>query len=1318
MIFFFYKQLVFVPPAGVMVSSPRCCCCGGTDDPHQCQQSFSTRKRLKVSESIHRDLELHNQRGDGVVSSMELTHGCSNSSIRTSSPCGNCDDQVDAHPGAEMSCHSNGDVLQPSCDTGGGGGTSHQHQSCSGYGSAAAFVSGWMYVNEQGQMCGPYIQEQLYEGLSSGFLPDELPVYPIVNGSLINPVPLNYFKQFPDHITTGFLYLTATLPNIKGPTNSSTCSDGELPSNRKDAMPTTAYFNSQLASQPCINYNGSFSQQMPNIGAATPTMSYQPSSGEESCWLFEDDKGMKHGPHSLVELYSWHHYGYIKGSLMFSVHNPEIYHVSNKFQPFIFQSLINTWGAAGPGTASTSDDRDRKIGSLSCFISEISEVVCSQLHRGIMKAARRVVLDEIISQIIAESGVAKKAQRCLSLEVVNNQAVQTCSLDGNRSETNYVKDSVASESEAAASSSGLEPKYSTYANPIKIHASKKSIGSFENFWDAYIVACRTIFDSSMQVMWNAVFYDPIVEFSSAWRKRKLWSGHSAAVKQGISLKEYEGRIEKPRAEALESEQDSSVHEIDCPPGFEVVRIELDTSPRSPLASSSSFVGEKSSDRNLLSTDTIYNGIENVLSTVECDLHSSAKMSLADYFETLVNKEVTKVVDSLKYDQLNEVAIDSSVQHSLIAARGYSDTRPCSKIIPPDNLQAPSHSAKQTHQTTLYISKNSFCNTVREACTHLNNAVIDQDIDELLPPGFLNNSTTIAPVRICKFRPFRLDQYVPKIGVYAALAVFRKRLHDDILREWKSLFLDDALNGFLISWFLSKKHSKFDANEGGESEVNRDKLGDSPAAFGKVKEKSLNGHVTGTFDAPLMMGKYTYYRKKKLSRRKLGSLSEHTTLGDIGSEDLSVDNSRKQNISAAEIGGNETPTAKTKKIGNEDNSSSLNSSNKKAVIASVVQEPVVNEYDPRCSKQNISVIKDGSHVKKVSNNKGREIGTKKVRAGDCSRSILQSTKVANLKRKPSVDVVPPSRSGKVQKLATGSGKQVASKQVAVRNTKISKSRMSKPCPKSDGCARSSINGWEWRRWSLNASPAERARVRGSHRVHAQYMGSDVHGSQFLSAKGLSARTNRAKLRNLLAAAEGADLLKPTQLKARKKRLRFQRSKIHDWGLIALEPIEAEDFVIEYVGELIRPRVSDIREQHYEKMGIGSSYLFRLDDGYVVDATKHGGIARFINHSCEPNCYTKVISVEGQKKIFIYAKRHIVAGEEITYNYKFPVEEKKIPCNCGSRSMYFSVSTFPYHAFEVPTVDVIGKEEQGRELSASVIEHLLEALFPCMTTGTAI
>lgn len=248
---------------------------------------------------------------------------------------------------------------------------------------------------------------------------------------------------------------------------------------------------------------------------------------------------------------------------------------------------------------------------------------------------------------------------------------------------------------------------------------------------------------------------------------------------------------------------------------------------------------------------------------------------------------------------------------------------------------------------------------------------------------------------------------------------------------------------------------------------------------------------------------------------------------------------------------------------------------------------------------------------------------------------------------------------------GSNKDVP-KQLIRRKEKFRKLKMTSSYPKSDGCARSSINGWAWRKWSHGASPAERALVRGSHSIRVdKFGGLQENSSRLLNNKSQSARTNRAKFRNLVAAAEGAELLKITQLKARKKRLKFQRSKIHDWGLVALEPIEAEDFVIEYVGELIRPKISDIRERQYEKMGIGSSYLFRIDHDYVVDATKRGGLARFINHSCEPNCYTKIINVEGQKKIFIYAKKPIPAGEELTYNYKFPLEEKKIPCNCGSR-----------------------------------------------------
>ena len=82
----------------------------------------------------------------------------------------------------------------------------------------------------------------------------------------------------------------------------------------------------------------------------------------------------------------------------------------------------------------------------------------------------------------------------------------------------------------------------------------------------------------------------------------------------------------------------------------------------------------------------------------------------------------------------------------------------------------------------------------------------------------------------------------------------------------------------------------------------------------------------------------------------------------------------------------------------------------------------------------------------------------------------------------------------------------------------------------------------------------------------------------------------------------------------KRVRFGRSKIHNWGLFAQEPIAPHEMVIEYIGEKIRANIADVREQRYERVGIGSSYLFRVDDFSVIDATKCGNYARFMNHCC--------------------------------------------------------------------------------------------------------
>lgn len=108
---------------------------------------------------------------------------------------------------------------------------------------------------------------------------------------------------------------------------------------------------------------------------------------------------------------------------------------------------------------------------------------------------------------------------------------------------------------------------------------------------------------------------------------------------------------------------------------------------------------------------------------------------------------------------------------------------------------------------------------------------------------------------------------------------------------------------------------------------------------------------------------------------------------------------------------------------------------------------------------------------------------------------------------------------------------------------------------------------------------------------------------------TSRMNRVNNRRLAADMEvqkktlstESDILRFNQLKARKKQLKFARSPIHDWGLFAMEDIEAHEMVIEYVGEIIRFQVAELREKQYERVGIGSSYLFRIDDENIIDGT---------------------------------------------------------------------------------------------------------------------
>ncbi|XP_058813467.1 nuclear receptor binding SET domain protein [Topomyia yanbarensis] len=121
----------------------------------------------------------------------------------------------------------------------------------------------------------------------------------------------------------------------------------------------------------------------------------------------------------------------------------------------------------------------------------------------------------------------------------------------------------------------------------------------------------------------------------------------------------------------------------------------------------------------------------------------------------------------------------------------------------------------------------------------------------------------------------------------------------------------------------------------------------------------------------------------------------------------------------------------------------------------------------------------------------------------------------------------------------------------------------------------------------------------------------------------------------------------------------------WGLVAQEDIRVGQFVIEYVGEVINNdelarRLQQKREQKDENW-----YFLTIDSELTIDAGPRGNLARFINHSCEPNCETLLWNVGGAQSVGLFAIKSIKAGDELTFNYNFESksDEKKI-CHCDA------------------------------------------------------
>ncbi|NWU33436.1 ASH1L methyltransferase, partial [Hylia prasina] len=126
----------------------------------------------------------------------------------------------------------------------------------------------------------------------------------------------------------------------------------------------------------------------------------------------------------------------------------------------------------------------------------------------------------------------------------------------------------------------------------------------------------------------------------------------------------------------------------------------------------------------------------------------------------------------------------------------------------------------------------------------------------------------------------------------------------------------------------------------------------------------------------------------------------------------------------------------------------------------------------------------------------------------------------------------------------------------------------------------------------------------------------------------------------------------------------RAEEKGWGIRTKEPLKAGQFIIEYLGEVVSEQ--EFRNRMIEQYHNHSDhYCLNLDSGMVIDSYRMGNEARFINHSCNPNCEMQKWSVNGVYRIGLYALKDMPAGTELTYDYNFHsfnVEKQQL-CKCG-------------------------------------------------------
>ena len=150
-------------------------------------------------------------------------------------------------------------------------------------------------------------------------------------------------------------------------------------------------------------------------------------------------------------------------------------------------------------------------------------------------------------------------------------------------------------------------------------------------------------------------------------------------------------------------------------------------------------------------------------------------------------------------------------------------------------------------------------------------------------------------------------------------------------------------------------------------------------------------------------------------------------------------------------------------------------------------------------------------------------------------------------------------------------------------------------------------------------------------------------------------------------------KPTAESNDRRRIQVRKSGVHGKGVFVLKPIARGERIIEYKGQIIGWPEAQKRHPHDPEQP-NHTFYFSLDDGsHVIDGNQGGNAARWINHSCQPNCEAdEEGSGPARGRVFIKALRNLKPGEELFYDYGLIIDgrqtakvKKEYACHCGSR-----------------------------------------------------